>query len=165
MARRIIWFPHNTHRILPYRLSTGLLTPRPPRFRTGKKWWSVWHVALLAKPAFAMACLNAFCRADWSVQDIAVEEQERRKGQVLRRGADLFLHSKMGQKGIDFRLGDLHRMAHMVEKDETFDPMAVGLLGPTAVMARAQGFPQLIEEFRFPDGRMGRRRRGRGRRR
>ncbi len=28
--------------------------------------------------------------------------------------------------------------------------MAVGLLGPTAVIARAQGFPQLIEEFGFP---------------
>ena len=30
-----------------------------------------------------------------------------------------------------------------------FHVMAIGLLGPTAVMARAQGFPELIEELRF----------------
>jgi hypothetical protein len=27
--------------------------------------------------------------------------------------------------------------------------MAIGLLGPATVMARAQGFPELIEKFRF----------------
>jgi hypothetical protein len=40
-------------------------------------------------------------------------------------------------------------MSDMMKKNEAFDPLAIGLLGPTAVMARAQGFPQLIEEFRF----------------
>ena len=30
-----------------------------------------------------------------------------------------------------------------------FHVMAIGLLGPAAIMSRAQGFPELIEEFRF----------------
>jgi hypothetical protein len=45
--------------------------------------------------------------------------------------------------------GHLRRMPHMMKKDETFDPVAIGLFSPSAIVARAQGFPELIEELRF----------------
>jgi len=38
-------------------------------------------------------------------------------------------------------------VSDFVEEDVALDPMNIGLLGPTTVMARAEGFPQLIEEF------------------
>jgi len=40
-------------------------------------------------------------------------------------------------------------MSDVVKEDVSFDPLAIGLPGSTAVMARAQGFPQLIKELRF----------------
>jgi hypothetical protein len=55
----------------------------------------------------------------------------------------------MGQESIDLRFGHFRWMPDMMKKNEAFDPLAIGLFGSTAVMARAQGFPQLIEELRF----------------
>jgi len=58
-----IWFLYNTSYRLIYRLSTGLLTPLPPLFRT-KECRSVWQVARLAKPASLTAPATAFSMMD-----------------------------------------------------------------------------------------------------
>ena len=50
--------------------------------------------------------------------------------------AAVSLHAVVGQQAI-------------MKEDETPDPMAIGLLGPAAVMSQAQDFPQWIEEFRL----------------
>jgi hypothetical protein len=41
----------------------------------------------------------------------------------------------MSQESVDLRLGHFGGMAHVVEVDEPLDPVAVGLLGPAAVVA------------------------------
>ena len=56
---------------------------------------------------------------------------------------------QIGQEGVDFRLGHLGWVAHIVKIDEPLNPQAIGGLCPAAVMARAHGLPQKIEEFRF----------------
>ena len=38
-------------------------------------------------------------------------------------------------------------MTHVVEIDKPLNPMAIGLLGSSAVMAGAQGFPETIQKF------------------
>ncbi len=44
----------------------------------------------------------------------------------------------------------IYRTAHAGRPTvENMGANHIGLLGPAAVMARAQGFPKLIEEFRF----------------
>ncbi len=53
----------------------------------------------------------------------------------------MLFHGQMGQKFIHFGFGYFRRVPNIVKEDVSFDPMAIGLLGPTAVMARAQGFP------------------------
>jgi hypothetical protein len=40
-----------------------------------------------------------------------------------------------------------------VEIDKAFDPMAIGLPGPSAVMAGTQGFTETIQKFRGLSGR------------
>jgi hypothetical protein len=35
-------------------------------------------------------------------------------------------------------------MTHVVEIDEPLDPMAIGLLGPAAIMAGTQGFAEKV---------------------
>ena len=82
--------------------------------------------------------------ADFTVQHIPVKKEQRRQGLVLRRDADFLFDRQMGELGVDLAFGHLGRMTEVVEKDETFDPMAIGLFGPAAVMAGAQGFPETI---------------------
>ena len=48
------------------------------------------------------------------------------------------LNGQMRKKGVDLGLSHLLGMAHLVEVDEPSYPMAVSLLGPPAVMARAK---------------------------
>jgi len=55
----------------------------------------------------------------------------------------------MGKELIYFRLRHFRRVPDIVKEDESFHPLAVCLFGPATVMARAQGFPQPIEELRF----------------
>jgi hypothetical protein len=42
-------------------------------------------------------------------------------------------------------------MAHVVEIDEPFDPMAIGLLGSSAIMAGLQRFMETVKKFRISD--------------
>ncbi len=69
--------------------------------------------------------------------------------QVSCEGMAKGVTSHVGQESIDLGLGHLRRMAHVVEIDEPFDPMAIGLLSSSAVMAGAQGFTEAVQKFRF----------------
>jgi hypothetical protein len=48
------------------------------------------------------------------------------------------------QEGVDLGLGHFAGVAHVVEEDEALDPVAIGLLGPAAVMASVQGLAQAV---------------------
>ncbi len=76
---------------------------------------------------------------DLALKDVAVQEQERRQRLVLRRGTDVVGDCKVSEKGVDLGLGHLGGVAQVVEVDEAAHPEAVRLLGPLAVVARAQG--------------------------
>jgi hypothetical protein len=95
--------------------------------------------------------MDRFARADYlaevsdlAVQHMAVEEKQRAERLVLRRSADFLLHRQMGQVGVDLGFGHLRRVAKVVEIDKPLDPMAIGLLGPSTVMAGAQGFAETV---------------------
>ena len=83
---------------------------------------------------------------------MAIEEKQSAECLVLRRGADFLFNRQMGQVGVDFGFGHLRRMALVMEKDKPLDPMAIGLLGSSAVMAGTEGFAQTVEELRFCGG-------------
>ena len=61
----------------------------------------------------------------------------------------MLLHGQMGQELVHFRFGHLRGVPDVVKEDVSFDPIAIGLLGPSAVMARSQGLPQLIKQLWF----------------
>lgn len=48
-------------------------------------------------------------------------------------------------------MGVDHGGSHVVvEEDEPFHPLAIGLLGSAAAMPRTQRFAKLVEKFRLP---------------
>jgi hypothetical protein len=58
----------------------------------------------------------------------------------------------MGEEPVDLGFGHIGRMADIVEEDEPFYPVAIGLFRTTAVMAGPQRFAKTIEQFWGPDG-------------
>ena len=48
----------------------------------------------------------------------------------------MFLDGQMREEGIDLRFRHLFGVAHFVEVDKPFDPMAISLSGSPAVIAR-----------------------------
>jgi hypothetical protein len=52
--------------------------------------------------------------SDLTAKDLPIEKQKRRKGLVLRRGADVLLYRKVCEKGVDLRLRHFGWMADMV---------------------------------------------------
>jgi len=50
---------------------------------------------------------------------VAIEEQERRKGLILRGGGDVLPDGEMDQERIHLGLAYRGRMAHVVEEDVT----------------------------------------------
>ena len=63
--------------------------------------------------------------------------------------ADRILDGEMRQEGVDLRLGHLGGMPNLVEEDEALDPVAVALLGRSAVVAGAERLAEAIEELRL----------------
>jgi len=63
------------------------------------------------------------------------------------RGADFLFDAQMGQVSVDFRLGHIDWMTHVVEIDKPLNPMAIGLLSPSAVVAGAEGFTEAVQKF------------------
>ena len=85
--------------------------------------------------------------ADLAVEHVTVEEEERAERLGLRRGADVLGHGQVGDEGVDLGLRHVGRVAEPVEADVPPHPAAVGLLGAAAVVARAQGALQLVDEL------------------
>ena len=98
---------------------------------------NVWHVARFVNPALrALAVMTTGRRAALRaritsprspIQDLPIQEQQRRKRLALSRGTDLFLDRQMRQEGIDFGLGHFSRVMDSVEVDKPLDPLAVDL--------------------------------------
>ena len=73
--------------------------------------------------------------ANLASDNVPAEEQQCRTGLVLRRSADFFLHSRIGEECVDLRFWHFHRVANVVKIDEPFDPVAIGLLCASVVVA------------------------------
>ena len=86
------------------------------------------------------------------VEDPSIEEEQRGKRLILRRGADVAVHGEIRQESVDLRLAHLLRMALAVEEDEALDPGDVRLLGAEAVVLRAQRDADTIEQTRLLRG-------------
>jgi hypothetical protein len=72
---------------------------------------------------------------------------EQDSQQCPKRFLPSHVHTRGGKT--DISLHTVVEQQAVMKEYETLDPMAKGLLGPAAIMSRAQGFPQLIEEFRL----------------
>ena len=65
---------------------------------------------------------------------------------ILGGGRDLVLHGQRRQEGRDLSGAHLGGVPLAVEEDEPPDPVDVRLLGPPAVVPRADGLPNPIEK-------------------
>jgi len=68
------------------------------------------------------------------LQDYLIEEQQRALRLILRRRRNLSSHGQMSQECFDFLGTQFRRVTLAVEKNEAFNPIDVGLLGPQAVV-------------------------------
>ncbi len=74
----------------------------------------------------------------------------------LCRGTHPLLEGQVGAKRIDLAFRHFFRISHAMEPDEPFEPMVIGLFRSPAIVAGAQSFPQLVDNFgvggrgRFP---------------
>jgi hypothetical protein len=59
------------------------------------------------------------------------------------------LYDQVRQKGTNFGCPHCGWMSLVMEEDEAFDPVHVGLFSPNAVVFEADSVPHLIEEFRL----------------
>lgn len=77
-----------------------------------------------------------------------VQEQHRTQGLVLRRGGHSLLHSQYRQERRDLGRSKHPRMPLTVKQDIAPNPMDVRLLRAPAVVTRANGLADLIQQFR-----------------
>jgi hypothetical protein len=91
-----------------------------------------------------------------AAQQHAVEEEQRAQRLVLRRGAHLPGLRQVREERHHLGCAHLVGMALAVEQDEAARPGHVRVLGADAVVTRAQGEPELIEQLGLPRG-LGRR--------
>ena len=80
------------------------------------------------------------------LEDVAVQEEERRERLVLGGGGDLAVGGEGGEEGVDLRLAQLVGVALAVEEDEALHPLDVRLLRAQRVVPRAEGRAQAVEE-------------------
>ncbi len=99
------------------------------------------------RQAFGLPRADHFAEfPDLPAQDVAIEKEQSAESLILGGSADVLLDGQMREKRVDLRLGHLRRVTHVMEVDESLDPMTIGLLGPLAVMARAERLAQTVEE-------------------
>jgi hypothetical protein len=91
-----------------------------------------------------------------AAQQHAVEEEQRAQRLVLRRGAHVPGLRQVREERHHLGCAHLVGMALAVEQDEAARPGHVRVLGADAVVARAQGEPELVEQLGLPRG-LGRR--------
>ncbi len=79
-------------------------------------------------------------------EHLAVEEQQRALGLVLRRSGNLARHRQMGQKRLQITRLQILRVAPAVKKDIAFNPVHVSMLGADAILFYAQLVAHLIQQ-------------------
>ena len=83
------------------------------------------------------------------LKDVFVQEGYGAERLVLGGGRYTALGGEIGYVRLDFRRAHFFGVAFVVEEDEAFDPVHVGLLGAIGVVLGADGFAHLVEEFFF----------------
>jgi hypothetical protein len=81
---------------------------------------------------------------EFLLQDFTVEKKDGAEGLALGGGGDVFVDSKVGEEGGDFRCAHVFGVAFVVEKDEAFDPIVVSVFGAPGVMFEAHGIAELV---------------------
>ena len=91
------------------------------------------------QPLGALGTHDAVEPGKVDLQHVAVQEQEGAQGLVLGRGRDVAAHGQRGEEAGDLWGAHLGRVALAVEEDVALDPRDVGVFGPAAIGAGAQG--------------------------
>ncbi len=73
--------------------------------------------------------------------------------QIGSEGMAKVMKAHVGQESINSLFGHIGWSPLGIEEYELFDPMAVALLGSSAVMAGAQGFTEAVQKFWLCGGR------------
>ena len=73
----------------------------------------------------------------FDAQQLPVEEEDRLHGHILGTGRHLTFDSQVGEIGFHFGRAHFGGMALVVEEDELFHPVKVGLFGADGVMFNA----------------------------
>jgi hypothetical protein len=81
-------------------------------------------------------------------QHFAVEKQDRRKRQVLRRRRHVAIHRETGQKGLDLRRAHLLRVPLVIEQNKAFNPVRIGFLGTDAVSLAPDAVTNAVKQLR-----------------
>ena len=86
-------------------------------------------------------------RSQVLVERLAVEKEKGGKSLIMGRGGDPLVSCQVGEKRFDF--GDAHvpGVAFVVEEDEAFDPVDVGLFSADGGVFDAQRIPDLVQQF------------------
>ena len=95
---------------------------------------------------------DAFDAAWVDVQNFLIQEQDRGEGLVLGAGRHFPFHRQVREEGVDFWRTHFKWVTFVVEKDEAFAPIVVGVLGANGVMANAAGVAEAVEEFGWLSG-------------
>jgi hypothetical protein len=93
-----------------------------------------------------------FDHADVQTQHLAIQKQDSAQRLVLCRWRHVLFDRQPGEKRRDLRCAKLPRMPPAMEHDEAPDPMDIGVLGPPAVMSRADLGAHLLEKTRRRHG-------------
>ena len=81
------------------------------------------------------------------IENITVKKEKGADRLVLSGGGDGFLIDEMGDEVVDLRYSHLAGMAFFVVENILAHPADVGLFGAKRIMAIAQEFTVLIEQF------------------
>jgi hypothetical protein len=87
---------------------------------------------------------------DRLAEHLAVEEQQRAEGLVLRGGAHLAPNGEVREEGGDRGRSQFRRMALAMEHDEAANPEHVRVFGATAELPQTDGMPDAIEQAGRP---------------
>ena len=88
-------------------------------------------------------------------EDLLIQEQQRRQGLPVGACRHLPVRHQPTQKGLDFRLRQLGRVAEIVEPNERPHPVDIRLFRAQAVVQQADLLAELIEQAKPWRGRVG----------
>jgi hypothetical protein len=82
-------------------------------------------------------------------QDIAIEKQQSAEGLGLSGSSNIVFGSQAGDEDTNLVVSYFQRVTFIVEDDESFDPIDVGVFGSKAEVFKAADLADLVQEFRF----------------